>query len=110
MNGIGNFLEKATIFSRRTPTTFLTSALGHSTMMLSWTKSTILASILLPSLKNARDQAKKIIRDLGGKVSSSVSKDTDYVVVGEEPGSKYDKAKKLGVNIIDENRFKGMVF
>jgi len=52
-----------------------------------------------------RDEAKDKIRALGGDVSSSVSKNTDYVVAGEEPGSKYDKAKKLGVKIIGEKEF-----
>lgn len=49
-----------------------------------------------------REQVKDKIHDLGGSVSASVSKETDYVVVGSDPGSKYDKAKKLGVKIIDE--------
>ena len=57
----------------------------------------------------ARDQAKDKIRSLGGEVSSSVSKNTDYVVVGAEPGSKYDKAKKLGVKIIGEKEFIKMI-
>ncbi|MEK7516617.1 MAG: NAD-dependent DNA ligase LigA, partial [Patescibacteria group bacterium] len=52
-----------------------------------------------------RDDAKKCIRELGGDVSSSVSKNTDYVVIGAEPGEKYDKAKKLGVKTIDEKEF-----
>jgi DNA ligase (NAD+) len=56
-----------------------------------------------------RDEAKDMIRKEGGDVSSSVSKSTDYVVVGEEPGSKYEKAKKLGVKIIDEKEFKKMI-
>jgi DNA ligase (NAD+) len=46
---------------------------------------------------------------LGGDVSSSVSKETNYVVVGAEPGSKYDKAKTLGVKIIDEKKFLEMI-
>ena len=57
----------------------------------------------LPSL--TRDQAKKMIEDAGGKVSGSVSKKTDYVLAGEEAGSKLDKAKELGVEIIDEPGF-----
>lgn len=53
----------------------------------------------------SRDEAKERIRQLGGDVSSSVSKKTDYVVAGDNPGSKYDKAKSLGVKIIDEKEF-----
>lgn len=49
-----------------------------------------------------REEATERLQMLGAKVSSSVSKKTDYVVVGEAPGSKYDQAKKLGVPIIDE--------
>jgi len=56
-----------------------------------------------------RDEAKDKIRALGGDVSSSVSKNTDYVVAGEEPGSKYDKAKKLGVKIIRKKEFLSMI-
>jgi DNA ligase (NAD+) len=54
----------------------------------------------------SRDEAKDMIKREGGKVSSSVSKNTDYVVVGTDPGSKYDDAQRLGVAIIDENAFK----
>ncbi len=57
----------------------------------------------------SRDQAKDKIRELGGSVSSSVSKKTDYVVAGENPGSKYDKASELGVKIIDEKEFLKMI-
>lgn len=52
-----------------------------------------------------RDDAKKKIRARGGDISSSVSAQTDYVIVGSEPGSKYEKAKKLGVHIIHEREF-----
>lgn len=50
----------------------------------------------------SREEIEVKIRELGGKTSSSVSKNTDYVVVGDNPGSKYDKAKQLGVKIITE--------
>jgi len=53
-----------------------------------------------------REEAKEKIRYLGGQPVSSVSKKTDYVVVGKNPGSKYEKAKKLGVKIISEREFK----
>jgi len=57
----------------------------------------------------ARDDAKDKIRELGGDVSSSVSKNTDYVVAGSEPGSKYDKAKKLSIKILNESEFLKML-
>ena len=59
--------------------------------------------------KMTRDEAKEKVRLLGGDVSSSVSKETDYLVAGENPGSKYDKAKQLGVKIISERDFLNML-
>jgi len=56
-----------------------------------------------------REEAWSIVERLGGTVSSSVSKKTDYVVAGEDPGSKFEKAMKLGVAVIDEEAFKEMV-
>jgi DNA ligase (NAD+) len=52
-----------------------------------------------------RDEAKRRLQELGAKVSGSVSKKTDYVIVGEEPGSKADKARELGVTMLDEKEF-----
>ncbi|MDO8664513.1 MAG: NAD-dependent DNA ligase LigA [Candidatus Liptonbacteria bacterium] len=56
-----------------------------------------------------RDEAKEKIRELGGDISESVSKKTSYVVVGSEPGSKYEKAKELGVKTISEKEFMGFI-
>jgi DNA ligase (NAD+) len=56
-----------------------------------------------------RDEAKKMIEDAGGKVTGSVSKKTDYVVAGADAGSKLDKAKELGVEVIDEREMKNIV-
>ena len=56
-----------------------------------------------------RDEATEIIRNQGGKVSSSVSKNTDYVLAGSEPGTKLVKAQELGIRILDENEFMQLV-
>jgi DNA ligase (NAD+) len=61
----------------------------------------------LPSM--TREDAKALIEESGGKVSSAVSAKTDYVVVGEEPGSKYKKAQALRIKILDEEEFKKLV-
>ncbi|MDD2732005.1 MAG: NAD-dependent DNA ligase LigA [Candidatus Pacebacteria bacterium] len=66
--------------------------------------------VLTGTLKSlTREDVKEKIINLGGNVSESVSKKTDYLVVGEEPGSKFDKAKELGVKIIDEQEFLKMI-
>lgn len=70
------------------------SAFSGKTVVLTGTLSSL-----------TRDEAKEIIENQGGKVVSSVSKKTGYVIVGENPGSKYDKAVKLGVKIIGEQEF-----
>jgi len=61
----------------------------------------------LPTM--TRDEASELIKRFGGKVSSSVSKKTSYVVAGDEAGSKLTKAKELGVPVIDEDGLKNML-
>lgn len=61
----------------------------------------------LPTMN--RNEASKLITDNGGKVSSSVSKKTDYVLAGEEAGSKLDKANALGIRVLSEEEFLGML-
>lgn len=66
--------------------------------------------VLTGSLSNySRDQAGALIMERGGKVSGSVSKKTDYLLAGEAAGSKLDKATSLGVTILDEATFQGML-
>ena len=76
-------------------------------------KRTMLAGktvVLTGSMQSmSRDEAKEKIRAVGGKVSSSVSNKTDFVVTGKDPGSKYDKAIEMGVKIINEEEFLKMV-
>ena len=57
----------------------------------------------------SRKQSENIVREMGGNASSSVSQNTDFLVAGENPGSKYEKAKKLGIKIIAEKEFKEMI-
>jgi len=59
--------------------------------------------------RHTREEAKKMIEDAGGRVSGSVSKKTDYVVAGSDAGSKLDKARELGVNVIGEEELEGLV-
>jgi DNA ligase (NAD+) len=61
----------------------------------------------LPSL--SREEAAEAVREAGGKVTSSVSKKTDFVVAGENAGSKYDKAVELNITILDEPAFRRLL-
>lgn len=56
-----------------------------------------------------RQEAKRLVESLGGKVASSVSRKVDYVVVGEDPGSKLDRARALGITTLSEEEFKELV-
>ena len=64
--------------------------------------------VITGTLSVNRDELREKIESFGGKVSGSVSKKTDYVIVGDTPGSKYDKALKLGVKIINEEELNEM--
>jgi DNA ligase (NAD+) len=59
--------------------------------------------------KCTRDEARRLVEDEGGHASTGVSKKTDYVVAGSDPGSKYDKARKLGVRILSEKEFANLL-
>ncbi|HSQ87068.1 MAG TPA: NAD-dependent DNA ligase LigA [Desulfobacterales bacterium] len=66
--------------------------------------------VLTGTLENlTRDEARRIIENAGGKVTGSVSRNTDYLVVGASPGSKLKRAQELGVDIIDEETLKGLL-
>lgn len=65
--------------------------------------------VITGTLTEPRDKYKKMIEDNGGKVSSSVSKKTDYLLAGLDAGSKLSDATKLGVKVIDENDFKQLL-
>jgi DNA ligase (NAD+) len=56
-----------------------------------------------------RDEARNMVESMGGMTASSVSKKVDFVVVGEDPGSKFDKAKELGIKTLTEEEFKKMI-
>jgi DNA ligase (NAD+) len=57
----------------------------------------------------SRKEAENYILSLGGKTTSAVSKKTDYVVAGENPGSKFKKAQELGIKILNEKEFKELI-
>lgn len=65
--------------------------------------------VITGSLSRSRKELEEELINMGAKVTTSVSKKTDYLIVGETPGSKYDKARELGTEIIDENKLKEMM-
>jgi DNA ligase (NAD+) len=56
-----------------------------------------------------RDEARDLVESLGGRTASSINKKVDYVVVGRDPGSKYERARELGIAVLTESQFKEMV-
>lgn len=117
IHGVGEVVAESVVewFSNPTHQKTLTELLPHLTIEnpAQRVRSDKLADktfVLTGTLSSlTRDEAKDLIRNLGGKVSSSVSKKTDYVVVGEEAGSKAEEAKRLGVTILSEVEFKFLI-
>ena len=65
--------------------------------------------VITGTLSQGRDEVAEIIRSHGGKISSSISSKTSYLLAGEEAGSKLEKAGKLGVKVVNEEEFRGMI-
>ena len=117
VDGIGDEMAKSLIeyFSHEEVEEEIDELLGQvtpvepkaSTAPQLFTGKTFVLTGTLPTLD--RSAATKIIEDHGGKTSSSVSKKTDYVLAGEEAGSKLDKARELGVKVLDEKEFLKLV-
>lgn len=91
-------LRKAGVYLKAKPKRKMKKIFSGKTIVLTGTLNEL-----------TREETKELIHSLGGRVSSSVSKKTDFVIAGREPGSKYEKAKQLGVKIITDEEFSQMV-
>jgi DNA ligase (NAD+) len=112
INGIGDVVAESLVewFAEKENKELIKRLLKHITIArLQKKQSTPLVGksfVLTGTLTSmSRDEAKAKIKDLGGDVVGSVSKNTSYVVAGENPGSKYDKAQELSVKILSEKEF-----
>ncbi|WP_334686807.1 BRCT domain-containing protein [Mycoplasmopsis felis] len=68
-----------------------------------------LTFVITGTLSESRDYFKNIIEQNGGKVTNTISKNTNYLLVGENPGSKIEKANKLNIKIINESEFNSLI-
>ncbi len=117
IHGVGEVVAESLVtwFADKTHYQTLTELLPHLTIEnpSQRNQSNILEAktfVLTGTLQSlTRDEAKGLIRQSGGRVTSSVSSKTDYVVVGAEPGSKAAEAERLGVKILTEKDFLALV-
>ncbi|NPA81507.1 MAG: NAD-dependent DNA ligase LigA, partial [Epsilonproteobacteria bacterium] len=65
--------------------------------------------VITGTLSIPRSKLKEILEEMGAKVTNTVSKKTDFVIYGKDPGKKYEKAKELGIKLIDEEELKKMI-
>jgi len=99
--------EKNVLFLQRLLDKGIKLQLVNKNLSTVFNGKSVVVTGTLPSL--SRDEAKKMIRAAGGSFSSSVSAQTDYVLAGENPGSKYDKAKILKIPILSEKQFLSLI-
>ncbi len=95
---VEKFRESGVELTQDSPLTAINQVLAGKTFVLTGT---------LPGY--SRSQATELIESRGGKISSAVSKKTDYVLAGDEPGSKLEKARQLGVKVISESEFEALL-
>lgn len=116
LQGVGPIVAKSVIdfFKTKENKKILTNLLSQVTIEKEKSSGSNKLSgkkfVLTGTLPNiSRDELKAKIKELGGEVSESVSKETDYLILGENPGSKFKKAQDLGIQIINEAQFKDFI-